>query len=148
MTPETRPGLGGRKYARDFLRAVIVEGFGKLEEPVDGKPYIKFDGRWGYDRRILGNRNNTLVPRVSVAVHRKNAAFEKNTRLRVLDPDVFSSLGSVEWRVADTGGGLYLWQADLYWGEDVPLGPGMDRFRPAGCPFAVKFWVPIAILDP
>ena len=148
MTPETRTGLAGKKYAHDFLRAVIVEGFGRLKTPVGGKNYIKYDGRWGYCDRILGNRNNTLVDRESAAVHRRNKMFSKNTRLRIIDPDVFAALGSLEWRVADTGGGLHQWQVDLYWGEDIPLGTGFDRFRPMGCPLAKKSWLPVAVSKP
>ena len=148
MTLETRTGLGGRKYTKDFLRAVSVEGFGRLAEPYKGNRYIKYDGRWGYSDRILGNRNNTLVDRKSAAVYRRNPALPKNTKLTILDPDVFNALGSLEWNTADTGGGLKYWQIDLYWGEDVPLGTGMDRFRPKACPFAVKFWLPVRISKP
>lgn len=148
MTKETRRGLGGRHYSKDFLRAVVVEGFGRLAKPYNGNRYIKYDGRWGYSNRILGNRNNTLVDRKSAAVYRRNPALPKNTTLTILDPDVFDALGSLEWETADTGGGLTMWQIDLYWGEDYPLGPGMDRFRPAGCPFAIKFWLPVRIRNP
>jgi hypothetical protein len=148
MTKETRSGLGGRYYSKDFLRAVVVEGFGRLAGPYRGNRYIKYDGRWGYANRILGNRNNTLVDRKSAAVYRRNPALPKNTKLTILDPDVFNTLGSLEWNTADTGGGLTMWQIDLYWGEDYPLGTGMDRFRPAGCPFAIKFWLPVRISKP
>lgn len=145
MTPETKPGLGGRKFPRDFLAAVYIEGFGKMKEPYKGKPYIKFDGRWGYDTRILGNRNNTLKDRRSVAVHRRNKAFGKGDTITILDKTVFDAMGALEWEVADTGGGLKDWQLDLYWGEDWPMGPGMDRYRPMFCPLAVKFWFPVVI---
>ncbi len=144
MTQETRSGLGGRYYSKDFLRAVTVEGFGVLAEPHFGKKYIKYDGRWGYSDRQLGNRNNTLKPRISVAAHRRSKFFQRGKAIRILDPDVYEALGSVEWELADTGGGLNMWQLDLFWGVDVPLGPGMDRFRPMGCPLAVKFWVLVA----
>ena len=144
MTPETRSGLGGRKYGKDFLRAVVVEGFGMLAEPYKGKEYIKYDGSWGYADRQLGNRNNTLVPRVSVAAHRRSKFFQRGKPIRVLDPDIYEPLGSIDWELADTGGGLDMWQLDLFWGVDDPLGPGMDRFRPKGCPLALKFWVWVA----
>jgi hypothetical protein len=145
MTLETRRGLGGRKFARSFLKAVTVEGFGRLKEPVDGKGYIKYDGRWGYSTRILGNRNNTLVPRHSAAVNRRNPLFTKGTQITILDPSVFDALGTIDWRVADTGGGLHWWQIDLYWDEDDPLGPGIDVYRPKHCPMAVSRWIPVAI---
>ncbi len=146
MTPETRSGLGGRKYARSFLKAVKVEGFGRLKEPFEGKGYVKYDGRWGYHKRILGNRNNTLLPRRSAAVHRRNPLFTKGSSLTILDPNVFGALGTVDWRVDDTGGGLHWWQIDLYWDEDDPLGPGIDIFRPRHCPLAVSGWIPVAII--
>ncbi|MEM9478071.1 MAG: hypothetical protein AAGA58_00260 [Verrucomicrobiota bacterium] len=144
MTQETRSGLGGRYFSKDFLRAVTVEGFGVLAEPYNGKKYIKYDGRWGYGDRQLGNRNNTLVPRVSVAAHRRSPFFQRGKPIRALDDDVYNALGSIDWELADTGGGLNMWQLDLFWGVDDPLGPGMDRFRPMGCPLAVKFWVLVA----
>ena len=145
MTPETRTGLDGRKFARSFLRAVSVEGFGRLAEPFEGKDYIKYDGRWGYAKRSLGNRNNTLVPRRSAAVHRRNPLFSKGRQITILDPDIYAALGTVDWRIADTGGGLHWWQIDLYWDEDDPLGPGIDIFRPKHCPLAVSRWIPVAI---
>ena len=146
MTMETRSGLGGRKFPRSFLKAVIVEGFGRLKEPFKGKNYIKYDGRWGYADRSLGNRNNTLVPRRSAAVHRRNPLFTKGSTLTILDPKIFAALGTVDWQVADTGGGLHWWQIDLYWDEDVPLGPGIDIYRPKHCPLAVSGWIPVAII--
>src|SRR5882762_1473106 len=42
-TPVTKPGLGGRKYSRDFLRSVKKEGFGRIATPVDGRHYIRYD---------------------------------------------------------------------------------------------------------
>jgi len=147
MTLETRTGLGGRKFPKSFLRAVSVEGFGRLKEPYKGMNYIKYDGRWGYHERILGNRNNTLIPRRSAAVHRRNPLFKKGTPLTILDPAIYNALGTIDWRVADTGGGLHWWQIDLYWDEDNPLGPGIDIFRPATCPLALSRWIPVAIGD-
>ena len=145
MTPETRSGLAGRKFPRSFLKAVSVEGFGRLKRPFDGKNYIKYDGRWGYTKRILGNRNNSLVPRLSAAVHRRNPLFATGTQITILDPQVFDALGTIDWRIADTGGGLHWWQIDLYWDEDDPLGPGIDVFRPKHCPLAVSGWIPVSI---
>lgn len=145
MTPETKPGLRGRRYPRDFLRAVRMEGFGRLVEPVDGMNYIKFNGRWGYSSRALGNRNNTLVNRTSAAVHRRNRLFSKGTPLLVLNHAVFKTFGSMRFEAADTGGGLFKNQIDLFWGEDDPLGPGTDIYRPASCPLAVRWIVPVAV---
>src|SRR6478609_5752856 len=47
-TPVTKPGLGGRKYPRDFLRSVKKEGFGRIATPVDGRHYIRYDGGGSY----------------------------------------------------------------------------------------------------
>ncbi len=46
-TPITASGLRGRKYPRDFLLAIKKEGFGRINEPVDGRNYI----RWMNDNR-------------------------------------------------------------------------------------------------
>jgi hypothetical protein len=37
LTPTVMKGSGGRKFAADFVRSVIMEGFGRLAEPVGGK---------------------------------------------------------------------------------------------------------------
>src|SRR6266852_4954015 len=47
-TPVTKPGLGGRKYSRDFLRSVKKEGFGRIGTPVDGRHYIRYDSGGSY----------------------------------------------------------------------------------------------------
>ena len=146
MKLETRRNLGGRKYPRSFFRATMMEGFSRLEKPVNGRKYLKFDGRWGFDKRILGNRNNELVPRLSAAVHRRNRLFKKGTRFLILHPEIYNVFGSSEWRAADTGGGLGMSQIDLYWGEDAPRGPAKDLARPRGTEFAKRWIVPVILL--
>ena len=48
---ETRRGLKGRKYPRDFLLAVKKEGVGRISRPVDGHSYIRYkSGRTYYSR--------------------------------------------------------------------------------------------------
>ena len=66
MTMETRTGLGGRYYSKDFLRAVVVEGFGRLTEPYKGMRYIKYDGRWGQAcaRRLPEGQGQRAVQKV------------------------------------------------------------------------------------
>lgn len=145
MTLETRSGLAGRKFAKSFLRAVVTEGFGRVATPYKGMHYIKYDGRWGFSKSALGNRNNVLKDRISAAVHRKNPLFGKGTRIAVLDPEVANTFGNIHFEAADTGGGLYYSQIDLYWGEDDPLGPGVDIFRPASCDVAVRWIVPVEV---
>lgn len=145
LTPGTRGGFGGRTYPKSFLDAVIMEGFGRIEEPVAGREYLKYDGKWGYGSVPLGNRNNALHPRFSAAVHRRNPIFGKGTRFLILDPEIYNVMGSLEWEAADTGGGLYPSQIDLYWGEDDPRGPWPDTARAAGCPLSVQWIVPVVV---
>jgi len=139
-------GLAGRSFPVSFLRAVSVEGFGKISTPYKGRNYIKYDGlSWGYMSRALGNRNNTLMPRQSAAVHRRHPFFSKGKRFVILDPKIYSVFGSSEWEVADTGGGLHKCQIDLFWGEDDPIGPGPGIVRPAGTDFQKIYIVLVAI---
>jgi len=144
-TQETRGAFGGRRYAKSFLKAVILEGFGRVATPVNGKDYMKYDGSWGYGPVPLGNRNNALVPRRSAAVHRKNPLFKAGRKFLILDPEIFNALGSLEWEVADTGGGLFMSQIDLYWGEGYPKGPWPDTAMAAGCSLAVQWIAPVVI---
>jgi hypothetical protein len=140
-TPTRMKGAGGRKFAADFVRAVVMEGFGRLAEPVDDKPYLAYNGR--LHRRILGNRNNELVPRDSIAVNTKNPLVPSGRKVWVLDPEIYNQFGAALYTVADTGGGLFRNQIDLYWGEDDPRGPGSGVARAASCDVAVKWIVPV-----
>ena len=142
-TPATLKGLGGRKYGADFLKATYVEGFSRLAEPVKGRQYLSYEGK--FHTRILGNRNNTLLDRESIAVHRGNPLFGKTTRTWILDPAMYNQFGATRFQVGDTGGGLFRSQIDLYWGEDDPLGPGSDIWRPASCDVAVSWIVPVLV---
>lgn len=143
VTPESLRALPSRKYGADFVKATYVEGFGRLAEAVNGRPYLSYDGK--FHTRILGNRNNTLVDRESIAVHRGNPLFGKTTRAWILDPELYNQFGAVRFQVGDTGGGLFRSQIDLYWGEDDPLGPGADIWRPASCDVAVRWMVPVLV---
>jgi 3D (Asp-Asp-Asp) domain-containing protein len=141
LTPTTMKGSGGKKFAADFVRAVAMEGFGRLAEPVDDKAYLAYSGRT--HRRILGNRNNELVPRESIAVNTKNPLVPSGAKVWILDPEVYNQFGAALYTVADTGGGLFRNQIDLYWGEDDPRGPGSGVARAASCDLAVKWIVPV-----
>ena len=145
VTPDGRGKLGSRKFPKDFLRTVVMEGYGRLAKPQGTRNYIKYDGTWGYGTRSLGNRNNTLIDRESAAVHRRHPMMGKGTRLLVMDPEVYNTFGGMRFEAADTGGGLYRSQIDLFWGEDDPLGPGADVYRPATCDVAVRWVVPVII---
>lgn len=141
LTPTVMKGSGGRKFAADFVRAVVMEGFGRLAEPVGGKLYLAYSGR--LHQRILGNRSNELVPRESIAVNTKNPLVPSGRKVWILDPEVYNQFGAALYSVADTGGGLFRNQIDLYWGEDDPRGPGSGVARAASCDVAVKWIVPV-----
>ena len=141
LAPTTMKGSGGKKFAADFVRAVVMEGFGRLARPADGRPYLAYSGRT--HQRILGNRNNELVPRESIAVNTKNPLVPSGSKVWILDPEVYNQFGSALYTVADTGGGLFHNQIDLYWGEDDPRGPGSGVARAASCDLAVKWIVPV-----
>lgn len=141
---DTRPErLGRRQVGRDFRRAVRMEGSGRLETAdAGGRKYISYLGE--HRKHVLGNRNNPLVPRRSAAVHRRNPLFHHAKPMHVLDPVVFGNFGASGFATADTGGGLFPAQIDLFWGEDDPLGP-MEIYRPASCDFGVRWIVPVLI---
>ena len=145
VTPATRSRLGGRKFPNSFIKTVIVEGFGRIKEPTSsGKNYIKYSGTWGYGSTPLGNRGNSLIDRKSAAVHRYNSLFKKGMPMKVLDPYLYNCFGGTDFETADTGGGLFRSQIDLYWGEDVPLSP-LEPYRPISCPVAVRWIVPVIV---
>jgi hypothetical protein len=141
LSPSVMKGAGGRRFAADFIRATVMEGFARLAEPVQGKPYLAYNGR--VHARILGNRGNELVPRESIAVNTKNPLVPSGRKVWVLDPEVYNQFGAALYRVDDTGGGLFRNQIDLYWGEDDPRGPGPGVARAASCDLPVKWIVPV-----
>jgi hypothetical protein len=134
-TAITAPGLGGRKYARDFLLAVKKEGFGRINEPVEGRNYVRWIGnnRYAFADAPVGRRGEVLVPRRSCAISSRNKFLRQHTRLRIKSQTVNQETGSDEWFVCDTGAGVHPLQIDLYWGEDEPRGAiGRQRARPRG----------------
>ena len=141
LTPRPMKGAGGRRFGADFIRATIMEGFARLAEPVDDKPYLAYNGK--FHAKILGNRGNELVPRESIAVNTKNPLVPSGRKVWVLDPEVYNQFGAALYRVDDTGGGLFRNQIDLYWGEDDPRGPGSGVARAASCDLSVKWIVPV-----
>ena len=136
-TPITRPGLGGRKYSRDFLASVKKEGFGRLRQPVNGCDYVRYNGGRSYKfvKHVVGRGTDTLIARWSAASRRGQRGLGYGVQLQTLDPTVQKVFGSTQWKIIDTGGGLRRWQVDLYWGEDEPLGPGRLMARPRGTEF-------------
>jgi hypothetical protein len=134
-TPISAAGLHGRKYPRDFLLAVKKEGFGRINEPVDGRNYIRWiDGkRYAFAETPVGRRGEVLVPRRSCAISSRNRFLRQHVRLKIKSQTVNEETGSDEWFVCDTGAGVHPLQIDLYWGEDEPHGAiGRQRARPSG----------------
>jgi hypothetical protein len=128
-------GIKGRKFPQDFLAAVKLEGFGRVNEPVKGLNYLRYQGRgrYSYAAEPLGRGTTILVPRQSAAA-RGIKRFKPGQVLTIDDPEIQRVFGSTEWTIADTGGGLRRWQLDLYWGEDEPLSPHRLG-RPKGTTF-------------
>jgi 3D (Asp-Asp-Asp) domain-containing protein len=141
MKPKRMRGSGGRRFGADFIRATVMEGFARLAEPVEGRPYLAYNGK--FHTKILGNRGNELVPRLSIAVNKKNPLVPSGRKVWVLDPEIYNQFGAALYRVDDTGGGLFRNQIDLYWGEDDPRGPGSGVARAASCGVSVKWIVPV-----
>lgn len=147
-TPATAPGLGGRMFPRSFLRAVKKEGFGRMKEPVNGKHYMAYSGHGAYRfaKEPLGSRGNPLQPTRSCAVSTRNPHLKQKMNLRIDSATVQAALGSMEWEVADTGGGVHPLQIDLYWGEDEPRGAvGRAQARPSGTMMEYAFDVKVLV---
>ena len=145
-TPVTAPGLRGHTYPRDFLAAVKKEGFGRLVTPVNGRNYLQWlgDGAYGFARVPLGRRGEVLEPKRSCAISGRNPFLNQHETIVIKSPIVNSEMGSGEWFICDTGGGVDPLQIDLYWGEDEPRGPvGRQRSRPAGTPMEYAFEVDV-----
>lgn len=137
VTPETKPGLRGYKYPREFLHAVKKEGFGRIVTPVNGDYYIHYKGEdiFAFSARPTG-RGGELVARFSAAARR--GYFAPHAAL-VTSDNVRQALGTANWKIVDTGRGLVAWQVDLYWGEDEPLGPGKLLAQPRGTEFEYAY---------
>ncbi|HEV2995006.1 MAG TPA: hypothetical protein VGW99_03530 [Chthoniobacterales bacterium] len=136
----TKPGLGGRKYPRDFLRSVKKEGFGRIKTPVNGRGYIRYvSGRsFAFATRPTGG-GGALVPRFSAATRTGQLGLRFGAFIETPTPVVHQVLGSTRWKIVDTGGGLRRWQVDLYYGEAEPLGPGRFMARPRGTTFEYAY---------
>ena len=138
MTPVTRPGLQGKKFSRDFLKAVELEGFGRMVTAVDGKPYVSCcRGTWAFAASPLDSCGKPLKALRSTAVGAEHEWVGTQTQFRVRAAGVPSQFLAARWEVCDTGGGLKPGQIDFYWGEDAPLGPGAKLSRPRGMPNAI-----------
>jgi len=133
MALETKPGLDDHLYSKDFLRAVEMEGFGRLKEPIDGKPFIRYwSKKWGFIEQPVDNHQRPLIPRESCAVSQPYALVKSEALLRIDSPALPLPFNHLRWRVKDTGSGVAARQLDLYWSEDDPLGPGKKVCIPKG----------------
>ena len=134
-TPIGAPGLHGRKFPRDFLLAVKKEGFGRMNEPIDGQNYIRWigDGRYAFAKAPVGRRGEVLIPHRSCAISSRNRFLHQHATLLIKSQTVNEEIGREGWFVCDTGSGVHPLQIDLYWGEDEPRGAiGRQRARPRG----------------
>jgi hypothetical protein len=147
-TPVATPGLRGRRYARDFLRAVKKEGFGRIIEPVEGCDYIRWIGgdRFAFAKNPLGRHGEVLVPRRSCAISRRNKFLRQHSQLMIKSTAVESETGNDTWIVCDTGPAVHPLQIDLYWGDDEPRGAiGRQRARPNGTPLEYAFETEVTV---
>jgi hypothetical protein len=137
-TRVTKRGLHGRTYPRDFLRAVMKEGCGRITTPVDGRNYIRYyRGSYGFSSAPSGG-GGILVPKSSAAA-KLSGPLRRGLIVETLAPEIQRVFGSSRWKIVDTGGGLRRWQIDCYFGEDEPLGPGRLMGRPRATMFEYAF---------
>lgn len=138
MTPTTRAGLKGKSFPKDFLKAVEMEGFGRMKSPVAGKWYVSCcRGRWDYADRPLDAGGQPLRALRSTAVSSDYQLIRAQANFRVRAEGLPAAFMGARWEICDTGGGLEPGQIDFYWGEDVPLGPGKRLGRPQGLPHPI-----------
>jgi len=139
-TPVTKPGLHGRTYPRDFLRSVKKEGFGRIDTPVNGHNYIRYNGgdSFAFGSKPTGG-GGVLVARFSAAIKSSQSGLRHGVIIETPAPTVRQVFGSTRWKIVDTGGGLRRWQIDCYYGEDEPLGPGRFMARPRGTTFEYAY---------
>jgi len=138
-TRVTKPGLRGRTYPRDFLRAVKKEGYGRIASPVNGRNYIRYNdgGSYSFAGPPSGG-GGTLIPRLSAAA-KISGVLRRGLVLQTTSAELERVFGSTRWKIVDTGGGLRRWQMDCYYGEDEPLGPGKFMGRPRGTTFEYAY---------
>src|SRR5213596_3807627 len=88
-TPVTKPGLGGRKYPRDFLRSVKKEGFGRITTPVNGRYYIRYNGgeAYAFASHATGG-GGVLVPRFSAAMKRRQGGLRRGATIQTCSSEL------------------------------------------------------------
>jgi hypothetical protein len=135
VAPSTRPGLKKKRFPRDFLKAVELEGFGLMRVPVEGKRYISCcRGCWNYAEEAVDSAGQVLQPLSSTAIGAEYDLVRSRISFQVRATGIPSKFAEARWKVCDTGSGLKPGQIDFYWGEDAPLGPAQKLSRPKGMP--------------
>lgn len=118
----------------EFKEQVRMEGFGQLQTPVEhnAKNYqylAKFDSRWRIYDRVLGNANNTLIPKGSCATD--DNVIKHGSRIQILlGEKLITAFGTNTFEAADSGKDIKGNHIDLYWGCDAPSAADPDT--PAG----------------
>src|SRR5436853_2542778 len=99
-TPVTKPGLGGRKYSRDFLRSVKKEGFGRIATPVDGRHYIRYNAgnSFAFASTPTGG-GGTLVARFSAATKLGQSVLHRGLIVETSSSTVKEVFGSTRWKI-------------------------------------------------
>jgi hypothetical protein len=138
MTPATRPGLQEKFFPSDFLKAVELEGFGRMTTCVDGNWYVRCcRGRWAYAQEPLDSNGQPLKALRSTAIGTDYKLVRTMAKFRIQAANLPAAFQQAHWQICDTGGGLKQGQIDFYWGEDAPLGPGKRLTRPRGMPHPI-----------
>ncbi len=108
-----------KPFSPDFLKAVRMEGFGRLDPPAPSGGYLRHDGHWRVAEAPNGSGDRRLVPRLSCAVAMRASGLRLGRWVFVRSPELPLVLRASPWRVDDVGSGVGPRQIDLYWGEDV-----------------------------
>ncbi|HEX8679278.1 MAG TPA: hypothetical protein VF683_04940, partial [Chthoniobacterales bacterium] len=130
-----------------FLRAVKLEGYGRMAAPVKGRSYLAYDaGTYRYADAPKARGITPLEARVTAAARRGQPGLAQQAEVITTDAEIEKVFGATRWKIADTGGGLKRWQLDLYWGEDDPMNP--ERLgRPRGTDFEYAY-TEVKIVEP
>ena len=149
LMPHPVAGLHRRKYARDFLLAVMKEGFGRINHAVDGRNYIQWtgDSRYAFADAPVGRRGEMLIPRHSCAISSHNKFCISTLGFGSSPKPSMTKRGVMNGFVSDIGPGVHPLQIDLYWGEDEPRGAvGRQHARPRGTWMEYAFEVEVTAI--
>jgi hypothetical protein len=131
LTPQSLESIPAREFSADFLKAVRMEGVGRLSNAIEGKKYLAYMGSWKLVDRPLGTRNKALEPMRSAALSKSGAVWKNGDWILIRSAGLPGRFQYSVWRVDDVGAGVGKQQLDLYCGEDDPSEPGEGLQRPA-----------------